>query len=75
MTTTIIYIYTMPTTEKRKQQWRAYNARNRTTRNNRAREKVTCGCGSTYARSGKTQHTRSKKHQRYLGLLNKIDNP
>ena len=56
----------MPTTEIRKQQWSAYNARNREKRKEKAKERVTCVCGSTYAYSGKTQHTRSRKHRNFV---------
>ena len=54
--------------EARKEQWRSYHKRNKTKRNEKAKEKITCECGSTFAYSGKTQHNRSKKHIKYVAV-------
>lgn len=55
--------------EKRKQQWRDYHQRNKDVRNLKAKEKVECECGSTYAKSGKSQHMRSKKHHNFINNI------
>ena len=54
------------TTAARKAQWVAYNLKNSDQRKAKAKVKIQCVCGSEYNYSGKTQHTRTNKHQKYI---------
>ena len=63
--------------EKRKQYYemkneniKQYYEKNKQTISEKKNEKFTCECGSTCRKSDKSQHRKSKKHQKYLNSLN-----
>ena len=51
---------------KRRQQWIDYANKNKASRALRASERITCLCGSIYARAGTIQHKRTLKHKTFL---------
>lgn len=46
-----------------------YEANKQRISDERKKEKITCGCGSTIRRADKSRHGRTTKHQTYLALL------
>ena len=55
--------------EKNVQRVKDYYKMNKDEYNKRRAEKITCGCGSIYSKSGRSYHLKTIKHQNYIQSL------
>ena len=59
--------------DKKKEQKKIYYEDNKLEISEKAKEKITCICGSIYRKVDKAQHQRSKKHKTFLELTTRTN--